>query len=274
MPEQVGSTSGVSVIFEPEQGGRWTSLRGPLGREWLWRRELAEADRLAARPGDPFIDAGGLEECCPTIAGAFDHGDNWSQPWSDEGNGNFAVTGHGYRLSRRISIVASAIVSDYQLEAEEGLRFIWAGHSSLDLSEAAQIIAPEGHRTRVWPEHWRTWPNTEQIEGPWPAPIGVPLDELRSDGTATFCMLLDLTSITARDGDAEIRFQLDAPGQPVAIALWRNLGAWPADTPYRSIAIEPAIGWHFDRDHVEPPEVGLVPACGEVTWRLTISATA
>lgn len=264
----------VSVTLEPERGGRWTSLRGPRGREWLWRREAAEADRRAARPGDPFVDAGGLEECCPTIAGAFDHGDIWSRAWSAEGDGWLSVSGLEYQLSRHVSTSGNAVLADYRLEAEPGFRFVWASHASLRLSESARVIAPEGHRTRIWPEHWRTWPDTEQLEGPWPAPIGAPLDSLRIDGTATFCMLLGLPSIAVRDGDDEIRFQLDAPGQPIAIAVWRNLGAWPAGAPYRSVAIEPAIGWHFDRDYVDPPEVGLVPASGEVSWQLTISATA
>ncbi|MGH3435092.1 MAG: hypothetical protein ACRDRN_01345 [Sciscionella sp.] len=48
-------------------------------REWLWRRE--EPRRDAVRPGDAFVDAGGIEECLPTVRGEPDHGDAWSRRW-------------------------------------------------------------------------------------------------------------------------------------------------------------------------------------------------
>src|SRR5581483_10582739 len=47
-----------------EHGGRWTSLRLG-GREWLWQR--ADPARAGVAPGDAFVDAGGLEECVPTV---------------------------------------------------------------------------------------------------------------------------------------------------------------------------------------------------------------
>lgn len=263
----------MSAVIEPELGGRWTSIRGPRGREWLWRPEPAKRARKAVRPGDPFIDDGGLEECCPTIAGTLDHGDIWDQPWGLADGGELVVSGHGYSLARRVEAMYDALVVDYRLEATPGFRFVWAGHASLALSEDAQILVPEGSHTRLWLEHWRTWPVLEQCEGPWPAPNGVPLDTLGRDGTAHLFMLLGLRTASVRDGDAEIRLVLDAPGQPVAMGVWRNLGAWPPEDPYRSVAVEPAIGWHFDRDRAAPDEVGIVPESGTVTWRLSIAAS-
>ncbi|MFC4585850.1 hypothetical protein [Sphaerisporangium corydalis] len=70
--------------FDPALGGRWTSLAGG-GREWLWSRD--EPARAAAVPGAAFADAGGLEECVPTIRGLPDHGDAWSRPWHTPGPG-------------------------------------------------------------------------------------------------------------------------------------------------------------------------------------------
>ena len=270
----IGTPAGISTVIEPELGGRWSSIRGPRGREWLWRNESAREARVAVQPGDPFVDDGGLEECCPTISGAFDHGDIWDRPWREVNRGWLFVDGHDYSLARRVEAVGDALVADYQLEAAPGFRFVWAGHTSLALSEAAWIVAPDGHPTRLWLEHWRTWPDLEQVDGPWPAPHGSALDTLGRDGTGNFFMLLDLSTVTVRDGDADIRFRLDAPGQPIAIAVWRNLGAWPPGAPYRSVAIEPAIGWHFDRDRAGQDEIGVVPESGMVTWRLTVSATA
>jgi hypothetical protein len=61
------------VRVDLRRGGRWTSLR-VAGREWLWRRR-DDPLRDRAAPGDPFADAGGIEECVPTVRGTPDHGD-------------------------------------------------------------------------------------------------------------------------------------------------------------------------------------------------------
>ncbi len=251
-------------------GGRWTSLRGPRGREWLSTRPDALAARNACQPGDPFIDAGGLEECIPTIAGAYDHGDVWARTW--RGNASTAtVQGDRFDLERRITINGSQVVASYRLAAEPSFRFVWAGHASVDFSESARLVAPEGTRVRIWPEHWRRWPRLDQREGPWPAPEDTPIDGLQTDGSALFFMLIDQPELVVSDG-GHLRFRLDAPGQPIAIAVWRNLGGWPEDAPYRGIAIEPAIGWHFDRDLAGPGETGIVGPTGTVEWQLTIEA--
>jgi hypothetical protein len=47
------------VSVDLDHGGRWTSLRLG-GREWLMSRDEPRRPRVA--PGDPFADAGGIEE--------------------------------------------------------------------------------------------------------------------------------------------------------------------------------------------------------------------
>ncbi|MCQ8193297.1 hypothetical protein [Streptomyces rugosispiralis] len=54
----------LEIVTDPAHGGRWTSLRAD-GHEWLWRRPAPERERVS--PGDAFVDAGGLEECVPTV---------------------------------------------------------------------------------------------------------------------------------------------------------------------------------------------------------------
>src|SRR4051812_19226613 len=105
----------VTATFDPAHGGRWTSLSA-AGREWLWHRPAVNAAgpasaparsasaavgpasapagpaptsasepgpaRSSVRPGAAFVDAGGVEECIPTIRGVPDHGDAWSRPWA------------------------------------------------------------------------------------------------------------------------------------------------------------------------------------------------
>lgn len=260
--------SSTQIKTDLRHGGRWTSLRGPDGREWLLTRYPALAAREAAHPGDPFVDAGGLEECIPTIAGAYDHGDAWARAWSGE-DSVASVCGEEFDLRRQISVDGCRVVASYRLSADSGFRFVWAGHASLDLSESARLIAPAGTRIRYWPEHWKIRPKLDQREGAWPAPNGTPLAGLQTDDSALFFMLINQQELVIEDS-ARLRFRLDAPGQPIAIAVWRNLGGWPEDRPYRGIAIEPAIGWHFDRDLADEGETGVVGPSGFVEWMLTI----
>ena len=101
----------LRVSVDPDHGGRWTSLIGPSGREWLHHREMPE--RLTARP---------------------------------EGDG-LTVHGDGYRLHRQISEGAEHVVASYVLSARPGWRFLWAGHALLELSTSARLEAPGGHPT-------------------------------------------------------------------------------------------------------------------------------
>lgn len=241
-------------------GGRWTSLRAG-GREWLWRGPAA--GRESVRPGDPFVDAGGLEECLPTVRGTPDHGEVWSRPWRALPDGSGFVEGPDFALRRRMSLVDGAVVADYELTAAPGFRFVWAAHALLDLSPAARVAAPHGTPTRVFPLSGPWTP------GPWPAPLGTPLDACGpDDGTATAAILLDCPQVTVEDG-AALTFTLTAPGQPVSVALWRNLGGWPAEAPYRSVGVEPMLGRVFDLAEAGPGDAAVVPASGVLEWRLT-----
>ncbi|GAA2614980.1 hypothetical protein GCM10010399_52370 [Dactylosporangium fulvum] len=243
-------------------GGRWTSLSGG-GREWLWHR--SSDARAAVRPGDPFVDAGGLEECLPTVRGTPDHGDVWSRPWHATGAGTLAVETPDFVLTRRIGHRAGAVIADYTLAAAPGHRFVWAAHALLDLSPAARLDAPAGTRTRLYPDPG------PPVEGPWPAPAGAPIDRLGpDDGTAVGGVLFDCPRTTVVDGADRLTLLLECDGQPRSTALWRNLRGWPAHGPYRSIGVEPMLGEGFDV--AEDVPAAVVPPAGAVHWRLTITA--
>jgi hypothetical protein len=223
-----------------ERGGRWTSLRRG-DREWLWHR--ADPARAEVRPGQAFVDAGGLEECIPTVRGKPDHGDAWSRPWGPDG-----VTTADFRLSRTIRHTGGAVVADYRLVAAPGWRFIWAAHALLDLSVGARLVTPAPPR------------------GVDPALLSFGPD----DGTAVGA-ILDCPAVSVVDGPDTLSFQLSAPGQPVSTALWRNLGGFPQPDPYRSIGVEPMLGKVFDLQEAGPDDAAVVPASGECSWRLTLS---
>ncbi|TDC32249.1 hypothetical protein E1211_21160 [Micromonospora sp. 15K316] len=257
-------------------GGRWTSLRGG-GREWLWRGP--EPGRAAVAPGAAFVDAGGLEECLPTVRGNPDHGDVWSRPWRNAGPGTGVVDCPEFTLTRRVTERSGAIVVDYRLAAEPGYRFLWAAHALLDLSPAARLEAPPGTPTRLHPEAAallppEAWPaGRPWLTGDWPAPAGLALDTLGpDDGTAVGAVLVDCPRVRVVDGLDVLCFELACDGQPVGVGLWRNLRGWPETNPYRSLGVEPMLGAAFDLADAGPADAASVPPSGEVAWRLTVSA--
>ncbi|MFF3752260.1 hypothetical protein ACFYYH_17635 [Streptomyces sp. NPDC002018] len=261
------------VVTDPAHGGRWTSLRGggdgrDGGREWLWFRD--EPRRAGVRPGDAFADAGGLEECVPTIRGTPDHGDAWSRVWrraEESGPGVAeAVDCPDFRLLRRISAQPARTVVDYRLSAAPGYRFLWAAHALLELSVRARVVMPEGAAVRLYPDG-----GAGLLPGRWPTVAGVPLDRLGpADGTAVGAVV-DTSEVSVRDGADELCLSVEAGGQPVSVALWRNLGGFPEDAPYRSLGVEPMLGRVFDLAHAGEEDAARVPASGEVRWRLTLS---
>ncbi|MFC9093460.1 hypothetical protein [Streptomyces sp. NPDC057072] len=259
-----GTPLPVRVLTDADHGGRWTSLTAG-GREWLWHRD--EPRRGAVRPGDPFADAGGLEECVPTVRGLPDHGDAWSRPWRRAGQED-VVECPDFRLTRRIRERENAVVADYTLAAEPGYRFVWAAHALLALSEATRIGAVGPAVTRLYPDEGDRW-----TAGVWPTVDGVPLDRLGpDDGSAVGAVVLT-SRVAVHDGADTLHLSVEADGQPVAVALWRNLGGFPQDAPYRSIGVEPMLGRVFDRAAADDGDTAVVPPTGEVAWRLTVTAT-
>ncbi|GGK64292.1 hypothetical protein Sme01_25810 [Sphaerisporangium melleum] len=270
-------------------GGRWTSLAGG-GREWLWSRP--DPARATVVPGAEFVDAGGLEECLPTVRGLPDHGDVWSRPWRGS-PAESVVQGAGFELLRRVGGRAGAVVADYRLSADPGYAFVWAAHALLDVGDDARLLAPEGATARVYPEAAALldrrrlagppglrpddragWPaDAPYLSGHWPAPLGLPLGRFGPDDGTAVGAVLRCAAVRVVDGPDVLALRLEAPGEvPVSTALWRNLGGYPADAPYRSIGVEPMLGAVFDLAEAGPGDAAVVPASGELTWRLVLAA--
>jgi hypothetical protein len=246
----------VTVKTDPAHGGRWTSLRAG-GREWLWHR--VEPARLTARPGDPFADAGGLEECVPTVRGKPDHGEAWSRRWLSLSREAARVDTDQFTLYRVFRPEGDALVVSYRLSAAPGWPFVWAAHALLDLSPSAVLQAPAGTVVRTDGGGTAAWPTELARLGP-------------DDGSATGAILIDCPQVTVADGE-RLTLTLEAPGQPVSVALWRNLRGWPVGGPYRSIGVEPMLGRVFDRSQAGPGDAAVVPPAGIVEWRLRVTAS-
>lgn len=263
----------LDIVTDPHHGGRWTSLAAP-GREWLWHRPDPQRER--AVPGGAFVDVGGLEECLPTVRGTPDHGDVWSRPWTRDG-ATESVRGADFVLRRTIRATADGAEADYLLAAEPGFRFVWAAHALLDLSEDATLHLPDGALTRLYPEAAplvdRPWPDgAPWVGGAWPAPLGVPLDRLGPDDGTAVGAVVDARQVCVHDGPDRLNLAVRAEGQPVSVALWRNLGGFPEADPYRSTGVEPMLGRVFDLAEAGPDDAARVPARGEVRWCLTLTS--
>ncbi|MGW2693164.1 hypothetical protein [Streptomyces sp. NPDC001296] len=261
------------ITTDPAHGGRWTSLRAH-GREWLWHR--AAPERETVRPGDAFVDAGGLEECIPTVRGTPDHGDAWSRPWTREGDTE-RVRCDDFTLARTLRSTADGAVADYTLTAEPGFRFIWAAHALLALSADTTVRIRPGATTRLFPEAASqlggAWPaGAPWIADSWPAPQGLPLDRFGPDDGTAVGAVVDAPRVCVHDGPDRLALEVQAQGQPTSIALWRNLGGFPAPHPYRSTGVEPMLGRVFDLADAGPDDAARVPESGLVSWRLALTA--
>jgi hypothetical protein len=244
----------LTVEVDLAHGGRWTSLRTPE-REWLWRHPdpAVAAARAAVTPGAAFVDAGGVEECFPTVRGEPDHGAVWSRTWA----GDSHVNADGFRLDRRIRS-DGALTVDYTITGPPHAPFVHAVHALLDVSFAARLDAP-GVRTA----HLLDRDSVVR----WPAG----LDRLGpDDGTATAAVLPGCAAVTVVDGDVALAFTWRA--EPCSLLLWRNLRGWPEEAPYRSIGIEPMVGTTADLDAPGPGRPAQLGADGTLRWQVTVRA--
>jgi hypothetical protein len=265
------------VETEPAHGGRWTSL-WLAEREWLWRR--SEPARAHVTPGIAFVDAGGLEECVPTVRGTPDHGYAWSRAWRRHGSED-VVDCPDFVLRRALSADADAVQARYVLEGEPGYRFIWAAHALLDLGVGARIGLPAGQPTRLYPEAAplidREWPRgAPYVTGCWPDPFRLALDEFGpDDGTAVGATVLDVATVDVVDGSARLRMRLDTESDvPVSVSIWRNLGGFPVGRAYRSVGVEPMLGRVFDLADAGPDDVARIPSSGRVEWTLHLEGSS
>ena len=257
-----GGDGGFQVAVDATHGGRWTSLLDPDGREWLWHH--SNVDRFGVRPGDAFIDAGGVEECFPSITGRPDHGDVWSRPWHVNGEWMTVRTGV-FTLSRRIR-TGAAVEVDYSLRGPAGAPFTWAFHALLTPDVGTRIItAPT--RTRAWPQpgHFveQRWPRIAGLDG---------CDMLGPDDqSAIFGVLVDTREVRVEIDGAALNLRIDCPETPAGIGIWRNLRGFPATgSRYRSFGVEPMVGCTPDPDTCHG-EAAVLPSSGELAWRLSIS---
>lgn len=273
--------TGLEVTTDLRHGGRWTSLRTP-DREWLWRRGAPGVGVLrdAVRPGDAFVDEGGVEECFPTLRGHPDHGDAWSRPWASRGGRDREeawVDIPGLRLRRRLAHGRTGAHVDYRVEGAPNSLFVHAVHALLAVGVGARLLLPAGLRVQLLDT-----PRPGCVtEATWPPMVaGRTIDELGPiDGSATAALVPGCRSAVVVDGASALELSwsvTDPASTPVSLLLWRNLGGWPEDGPYRSIGVEPVVGRTVTLRESPggPPsaDAAVVGSAGYLSWRLRLRA--
>lgn len=254
----------LEVAVDLMHGGRWTSLRG-AGREWLWANPdpAVLAARPGVRPGDAFVDAGGVEECFPSVRGRSDHGDVWSRPWTGTPDDSAVDLPGGTRLARRISADDGAVRVEHAITGAPGTRFVHAVHALLDLSPSARLVIPGATTMSVLGDETDStdaWPSGLDVLGP-------------DDGTATCVIIPRCGEVTVVDGAHALTFAWTFPAEPDlgSVMIWRNLGGWPAGGPYRSIGVEPMIGRTAD-PATDASSACCLDASGHARWSLRVTA--
>jgi len=269
----------LSVTTDLATGGRWRSLRseGTDGvREWLWHNPaVSEETRRRAAPPQAFVDAGGGEECLPSVVGrpehGNDHGDMWWRSW--QGSPSDAVvtsTTHGLTLRRRLGSVGGTVRADYQIIGGPGAGVLHAVHLLLDLSPRARIRVPGRPEVTI-----QDRPMTGgSIPTRWPDGDGVELDRCGPDDGTTRCAVVATSAVDVIDGEETLSLRWGAEADvPLSFVLWRNLGGWPSGNPYRSIGVEPMVGAATDAVGAAEGELALLDEHGTLEWWLEISAT-
>lgn len=246
-------------------GGRWTSLRAG-DREWLWAPPdpAVGAARRRVLPDAPFVDAGGVEECFPTVRGRPDHGAAWSRSWDGTPDRAWTSLPRSLRLQREISR-APKLEVHYEVTGPPGTRFLHAVHALLELRPDARIEVPEARLMTVL--------DPSEVVRPWPSGM----DRLGpDDGTAVCVLIPGVHAATVVDGDRAVRLAWNAPDRSdlCSLLLWRNLRGWPETGPYRSIGVEPLIGRAADLSTAAPADCAMVPESGRFDWTLTLTTPA
>lgn len=252
----------LTLVTDEQHGGRWTSLR-TASREWLWTNPdpAVVRSRGTVAPSDPFVDAGGAEECVPTVRGVPDHGDAWSRVWGKD-PASVELPGVG-RLTRTVSAGDEGIELGYALVGAPGTPFLHAVHALLEVGPTAHLEVPEATTMLVL--------DPEPLVLPWPSG----LDRLGpDDGTATCALLAGCREVLVVDGDQALRFAWTAPGHDelCSLLVWRNLRGWPAEAPYRSIGIEPMVGRAADLGDADSADVARIGRDGTHVWNLRVAA--
>jgi hypothetical protein len=239
----------------------------------------------------------GWDECFPAIAASRyvghpydgipvpDHGEIWSLPTTAVPTRNGITTvwhglRFGYRLTRKLYLDGSAVVSEYTLVnlAPFEFRFVWCQHALLGMTAPVELDLPGNPRFRLSHDQSYheiqqefTWPVTEEEGENLSKPAGLP-----TKGAWKAFSTLPITSpIHVRYPSRSRRLTMEyrsEDGMAAYWGLWINTGGWGN---HRHFSIQPTTGRFDQIDRaIKDGTTGTVAALGRRAWsiRLTLGS--
>lgn len=293
----------LRVTLWPKQGGKLVSVLaqtfdGPIE---LLHPPLHPYNTATDSSGFELSDAGGWDECLPTVAACTlagvhfpDHGDVWRRPWQaslNEATLKASVEAFSVpvRFSKRLSLHGAALSIDYAAEntSEHATEFLWSAHPLFQVEDGDHILLPgcvadvhvEGSTITglARPDGRCAWPMAECPDGSW-----IDLSQVGSPDRKTAHKLFAGRLSSGWCGlyrsklQLGILLQFDPALTPYA-GLWISHAQWPTGDANRqyTVALEPTFAPRDALDKASAMGGSLVLAPGSnFSWPLRLSVSA
>ena len=148
----------LRVTVWPKQGGKVVSIvaQTSAGPVELLHPPLHSYGTATASSGFQFSDAGGWDECFPSVAACAmggiqipDHGDVWRKLWTADFDGsilNASVDAFSVpvRFSKHLSLDDAKLQTEYTAEniSQQTTEFLWSAHPLFQVEEGDRILLP------------------------------------------------------------------------------------------------------------------------------------
>lgn len=264
-------SAGCSVTLLPALGGKISSIAA--GEHELLQAPLNPYRTREPETGFEESDAGGWDECIPTVAActlaygggevdAPDHGDLWGVPWhvlaADDDSATLRARCASLPLELTRSSILTATVSGWTLHllytlvnvGDESVPWLWSAHPLFAVDPGDRVLLPkevasvrvEGSGDGMLRAGQRVlWPVAEQTDGS-PRDLSVTLGPDAETGDKLFAGPLQdgWCALERRGLGLRLTMRFEASIIP-SLGLWLCYGGWPErpGTKQVCVAIEP-----------------------------------
>lgn len=291
----------LRVEVVPELGAKISSLWLPDLEEELLQaplRPYATRDRTMAFEAG---DAGGIDECIPTVSGCEiegavlpDHGDFWRVPFQHRREGeDLVLDAEGFSLplhfEKRLSLRGSRLTMAYALRntGETPVQYLWSAHPGLAVEAGDRVVLPPSvAEVTVWysagsrlgaPGRAHSWPHTRGEHGDV---IDLGLAGSAEDGVGDKLFATappeGWLALERRRLQRQIKMYFD-PMQNPFFGLWLAYGGWPDGQTKRQhcVALEPCTAPADTlATAVERGWAGTLAAGATWNWKIAIEVLA
>ncbi len=290
----------LRVTVWTKQGGKLVSIvaQTPAGAVELLHPPLHPYSPATESSSFENSDAGGWDECLPTVAACTvngvqfpDHGDVWRKPWQAHLDGStltasveaFSVP---VRFSKELSLDGNTLRTEYTVEniGQQATEFLWSAHPLFQVEEGDHILLPgsvadvhvEGSTidSLAGPDSRCAWPLAELADGLW-----IDLSQVGSpDGQTAHKLFAGRLSsgwcgLYRSKLQLGILLQFDPALTPYA-GLWISQAQWPAGSAHRqyTVALEPTFAPCDALDRASAKGCSMILKPGSAfSWPLRLS---